>query len=57
MLKSFLKDETGLETMEYAIVGAIIAIVAVAIYGSGWGAAVRAKLVGAANVDTSAAGL
>ena len=57
MIKRFLNDESGLETMEYAIIGAIVAIVAVAIYGSGWGQAVRDKLVGAANVDTSGAGL
>ena len=53
MIKRFLNDETGLETMEYAIVAAIIAAVCVLIYGSGWGRAVKDKLVGAANVDTT----
>ncbi len=53
MIKNFIKDETGLETMEYAIIGAIVAVVAVAIYGTGWGQAIKNKLLGAANVDTT----
>lgn len=57
MIKKFLADESGIETMEYAIIAAIVAVVAVAIYGSGWGQAIKNKLVGAANVDTTAAGL
>jgi Flp pilus assembly pilin Flp len=57
VLKNFLKDESGIETTEYAIIAAIVAAVAVLIYGSGWGGAVQNKLKAAANTDTSNAGL
>ena len=57
MLKKFINDETGLETMEYAIVGAIVAAVAVLIYSQGWGQAVKDKLIEAASTDTSGASL
>jgi Flp pilus assembly pilin Flp len=53
-MKSFLNDESGIETMEYAIIAAIVAAVAVLIYGSGWGQAVKDKLTGASNVSTNA---
>jgi Flp pilus assembly pilin Flp len=52
-LKKFLKDESGIETMEYAIIAAIVAAVAVLIYGAGWGQALRDKLMDAANSDTN----
>ena len=52
-LKNFIKDESGIETLEYAVIGAIVAAVAVLIYGSGWGASVRATLVNAASQSTS----
>lgn len=51
-IKKFLNDETGVETLEYAVIGAIVAAVAVLIYGSGWGASVRATLVRAASQST-----
>ena len=54
VIKNFLEDESGIETMEYAIIAAIVAAVAVLIYGSGWGQALRDKLTGAANVSTNA---
>ena len=57
MIKKFLKDESGIETMEYAIIAAIVAAVAVLIYGSGWGQAVQDKLKQAANTDVSGAKL
>ena len=57
VLRSFFKDESGIETMEYAIIAAIVAAVAVLIYGSGWGGAVQNKLKAAANTDTSGVGL
>jgi len=55
VIKNFLEDESGIETMEYAIIAAIVAAVAVLIYGSGWGQAIKDKLTGAANVSTNAA--
>ena len=54
MLKNFLKDESGIETLEYAVIGAIVCAVAVLIYGTGWGASVRATLVRAASQSTGA---
>lgn len=56
-IKNFLKDESGIETMEYAIIAAIVAIVALAVYGSGWGQALHDKLINASNTDVSASGL
>jgi Flp pilus assembly pilin Flp len=52
-IKNFLNDESGIETMEYAIIAAIVAAVAILIYGAGWGQALRNKLLGAANVNTN----
>ena len=52
-IKTFLADESGIETLEYAVIGAIVAAVAFLIYGSGWGASVRQTLVNAATQDTS----
>jgi len=50
--QKFLVDESGVETLEYAVIGAIIAAVAVLIYGSGWGSAVKTTLVNAASQST-----
>jgi Flp pilus assembly pilin Flp len=51
-IKSFMKDESGVETLEYAVIGAIIAAVAVLIYGTGWGRDVKATLIRAASQST-----
>lgn len=51
-IKNFLKDESGIETLEYAVIGAIVAAVAVLIYGSGWGTNVKTTLINAASTDT-----
>ena len=53
-IKNFLKDESGIETLEYAVIGAIVAAVAVLIYGSGWGSDVKQTLLNAAATDTGA---
>ena len=52
-IKNFFNDESGIETLEYAVIGAIVAAVAVLIYGSGWGTSVRATLVTAASQSTT----
>lgn len=54
MIKKFLKDESGVETMEYAIIAAIVAVVAVFVYGSGWGTALRDKLLAASETTIPA---
>lgn len=51
-IKNFLKDETGIETLEYAVIGAIVAAVAVLIYGTGWGSSVKTQLINAASQST-----
>jgi Flp pilus assembly pilin Flp len=33
-IKNFLKDESGMETLEYAVIAGLIAIVAVAVYAT-----------------------
>lgn len=53
-IKNFINDESGIETLEYAIIAAIVAAVAVLVYGSGWGGQIKNKLTTAANVDTNA---
>ena len=53
-IANFFKDESGLETLEYAVVGAIVAAVALLIYGSGWGGSVQNTLKNAAKSSTAA---
>jgi Flp pilus assembly pilin Flp len=53
-IKNFINDESGIETLEYAIIAAIVAAVAVLVYGSGWGGQIKNKLTTASNVDTNA---
>jgi Flp pilus assembly pilin Flp len=50
----FINDESGIETLEYAIVAAIIAAVALLIYGAGWGGSVQNTLKNAAASSTAA---
>jgi Flp pilus assembly pilin Flp len=51
-IKNFVTDESGIETLEYAVIGAIVAAVAVLIYGSGWGQQVKTTLTSAASQST-----
>ena len=44
IIKSFLKDESGLETLEYAVIAGLIAAVAVLVYATGWGATLATRL-------------
>jgi Flp pilus assembly pilin Flp len=53
-IMNFINDESGLETLEYAVVGAIVAAVALLIYGTGWGGSVRNTLINAAKSSTTA---
>ena len=53
-LKNFITDESGIETLEYAIIAAIVAAVAALVYGSGWGQQIKDKLTAASQVDTNA---
>lgn len=53
-IKNFLRDESGIETIEYAIIAAIVAAVALLIYGQDWGGSVKNTLKNAATSSTSA---
>jgi Flp pilus assembly pilin Flp len=53
-IMNFINDESGIETLEYAIVAAIVAAVALLIYGSGWGGSVQNTLKDAAAKTTTA---
>jgi Flp pilus assembly pilin Flp len=44
MIKSFLKDESGMETLEYAVIAGLVAAVAVLVYASGWGNTLKTRL-------------
>jgi Flp pilus assembly pilin Flp len=43
-IKNFLKDESGMETLEYAVIAGLIAATAVAVYATGWGTALLDRL-------------
>jgi Flp pilus assembly pilin Flp len=53
-IKNFINDESGIETIEYAIIAAIVAAVALLIYGTGWGGSVQNTLKNAAAKSTTA---
>lgn len=36
MIKNFIKDESGMETLEYAVIAGFIAAAALIIYSTGW---------------------
>jgi Flp pilus assembly pilin Flp len=44
MIKNFLNDESGMETLEYAVIAGLVAAVAVAVYATGWGTALLTRL-------------
>ena len=43
-IKNFINDESGMETLEYALIAGLIAVVAVAVYAGGWGDALLTRL-------------
>jgi Flp pilus assembly pilin Flp len=50
-IKNFINDESGMETLEYAVIAGLIAAVAVTVYASGWGAQLLARLTAATNAS------
>lgn len=50
-IKNFINDESGMETVEYALIAGLIAIVAVFVYGtsSAWDDNLLNRLVDATN--------
>ena len=51
MIKNFLKDESGMETLEYAVIAGLIAAAAVLIYASGWGTTLKNRLIAASTTS------
>jgi Flp pilus assembly pilin Flp len=49
-IKNFLKDESGMETLEYAVIAGLIAVAAAIIYASGgtWANTIQKRLANAA---------
>lgn len=48
MLK-FWKDETGMETLEYAVIAGLIAAAALVVYSTGWATVLSERLLDASN--------
>jgi Flp pilus assembly pilin Flp len=51
MIKNFLNDESGMETLEYAVIAGLIAIAAAVIYAKGgtWATTIQNRLENAAK--------
>ena len=49
-IKNFLKDESGMETLEYAVIAGLIAVAAAIIYASSgtWASTIKNRLANAA---------
>jgi len=50
-LKEFLNDESGMETLEYALIAGLIAIVAVFVYNSSWKTTLQDRLTTASTTS------
>jgi Flp pilus assembly pilin Flp len=44
-IRNFLNDETGLETLEYALIAGLVAAVAIVVYATGWGTELSTRLL------------
>jgi Flp pilus assembly pilin Flp len=52
-IMNFINDESGMETLEYAVIAGLIAAVAVLVYASGgaWATNLQNRLTGATNAS------
>ena len=50
-IKAFINDESGMETLEYAVIAGLIAAVAVLVYASGWGTTLKDRLTAASTTS------
>jgi Flp pilus assembly pilin Flp len=54
-IKNFINDESGMETLEYAVIAGLIAAVAVFVYAGtaegGWGEALKDRLLAATAAE------
>lgn len=48
-IKKFINDESGMETLEYAVIAGLIAAAAILVYSTGWANALSARLLAASN--------
>ena len=50
-IKNFINDESGLETLEYAVIAGLIAAVAVFVYASDWRTTLLNRLTAATQAS------
>ena len=53
-IKDFINDESGMETLEYAVIAGLIAAVAVLVYtttAGGWGDTLKNRLLNATTTS------
>jgi Flp pilus assembly pilin Flp len=50
-IKNFLNDESGMETLEYALIAGLIAAAAILVYSTGWATTLAARLTAATNAS------
>ena len=51
MIKNFLKDECGMETLEYAVIAGLIALAAIIVYTGDWRNTLLNRLSTASNTN------
>jgi Flp pilus assembly pilin Flp len=51
-IKNFINDESGMETLEYAVIAGLIAAVAVLVYAGNWGTTLLNRLTAATQAGT-----
>ena len=50
-IKNFLKDESGMETLEYAVIAGLIALAAIIVYSGSWKNVLLNRLNAASNTN------
>ena len=50
-IKNFLNDESGMETLEYALIAGLIAIVGIFVYNSSWKTSLLDRLTTASTTS------
>jgi len=50
-IKKFINDESGMETLEYALIAGLIAIVGIFVYNSSWKTTLQTRLTTASTTS------
>lgn len=50
-IKKFINDESGMETLEYAVIAGLIAAAAILVYSTGWAGVLSQRLLDASNAS------